>query len=339
MLERYRFRDHRASVPMTPAARAARDAFIAEHGGRDALRDQPCYLCEGRVFEPISEIDRYGFHYPTGLCIACGMVQQTAYYSDAALGDFYASHYRRIYGDLTPGALFQDQRRRGIRILAFAADALSPGGRVAEIGTGAGGILSRFADAGHAVLGLDYDPRFLRYGAGKGLDLREGGLDALGADDRFDLIIISHVLEHVTEPREFLRTLGAHLTREGALYIEVPSLDWVRRGGYDHDLLKYFQNAHTTHYSLASFGDLCALAGFRVLKATDRIRALVALETERRAERPRASSPEGTRALLDEIERRRRNPVFRARIALRAAVRWGLDRFGLTEAVRRLLRH
>jgi len=37
-----------------------------------------------------------------------------------------------------------------------------------------------------------------------------------------DLIMICHVLEHVTEPRQLIESAARVLTRNGLLYIEVP---------------------------------------------------------------------------------------------------------------------
>lgn len=56
--------------------------------------------------------------------------------------------------------------------------------------------------------------------------------------DRFDLTLLSHVLEHVSEPRTILDQLLPVLKRRGLLYVEVPlervSLRWVRRSSrYD----------------------------------------------------------------------------------------------------------
>ena len=44
--------------------------------------------------------------------------------------------------------------------------------------------------------------------------------------DSFDIIIISHVLEHVTNPIKFLDPIIANLKNGGFMYIEVPCNDW-----------------------------------------------------------------------------------------------------------------
>ena len=47
---------------------------------------------------------------------------------------------------------------------------------------------------------------------------------------KFDLIVMSHVIEHVLHPAEFLRKVAYLLSKEGVLYIETPNLDsWLFR--------------------------------------------------------------------------------------------------------------
>lgn len=41
-----------------------------------------------------------------------------------------------------------------------------------------------------------------------------------------DLVVMSHVLEHTTDPSDFLRGMTARLRRGGVLFIEVPCRDW-----------------------------------------------------------------------------------------------------------------
>ena len=47
--------------------------------------------------------------------------------------------------------------------------------------------------------------------------------------DSFDIIIISHVLEHVTNPIKFLDPIIANLKSGGFMYIEVPCNDWKHK--------------------------------------------------------------------------------------------------------------
>tara|TARA_B110000459_G_scaffold89542_1_gene100194 strand:+ start:1302 stop:2228 length:927 start_codon:yes stop_codon:yes gene_type:complete len=45
----------------------------------------------------------------------------------------------------------------------------------------------------------------------------------------FDIIIISHVLEHVSNPVKFLKPIITYLKKDGFMYIEVPCNDWKHK--------------------------------------------------------------------------------------------------------------
>ena len=64
-----------------------------------------------------------------------------------------------------------------------------------------------------------------------------------GGPRGYDLVYCRHVLEHVTDPRAFLRRLAALVAPGGWLYVEVPSSALHARGG----LPASGQNIHAVH--------------------------------------------------------------------------------------------
>jgi SAM-dependent methyltransferase len=58
----------------------------------------------------------------------------------------------------------------------------------------------------------------------------------------YDLIIISHVLEHVTKPRKFLSRFTDKLKKDGHLFIEVPCRDWDHKEMDEPHLLFFEKN-------------------------------------------------------------------------------------------------
>lgn len=266
--ERYAFTGVKNHVYMSKNSIAIRDLFVSEIQNKDVLVKQNCYVCGVSDFRTISEIDRYGFYYPTAVCEQCGNVQQKEYYDNETLTFFYSDYYRKIYGDTGPPELFASQREGiGAQIFNFTQNIIQPK-KVLEVGCGAGGILSRYFDAGFDVLGLDFDEKFLDEARKRKIPVKNGSLEKLRSDEKFDLIILSHVLEHIVNPAAFLQELVKHLTDEGVLYIEVPSLDNVGKGGYNYDLLNYWQNAHTIHFTIKSLILLCKKAGLNPIEVT-----------------------------------------------------------------------
>ena len=86
---RFKFVDIKNFVYMSDESVAARDSFIEKYNNQEIFEEQNCYICDERSFRVISEIDRYGFFYPTAICEKCGNVQQKDYYREDVLIDFY----------------------------------------------------------------------------------------------------------------------------------------------------------------------------------------------------------------------------------------------------------
>jgi SAM-dependent methyltransferase len=89
--------------------------------------------------------------------------------------------------------------------------ALSPPGRVLDVGCGTGALAGRLAARGYDVVGVDPSAGMLEV-----MRSRHPGLEAVAAsgtalpfgDDEFDLVLTVAALHHVAEPRAVRQTLG-----------------------------------------------------------------------------------------------------------------------------------
>jgi 2-polyprenyl-3-methyl-5-hydroxy-6-metoxy-1,4-benzoquinol methylase len=148
------------------------------------------------------------------------------------------------------------------------------GRRVLEVGCGAGGILNHFRQIGAEVKGCDLGSEYLQYGATRhGLDLVHGPIDAVSDIEKFDLIIYSHVFEHLLHPRAELLKIARRLAPQGVLYIEVPGIHNIRRQ-YRCDFLRLLQHAHVLHFTLTTLNKLLEQGGFAMRKGTEYVQAI-----------------------------------------------------------------
>lgn len=220
------------------------------------------------------EIDRYGFDYTVRVCQSCSHWQVEPMLRGQDYQDFYEKYYREIYS--SPWSIqefFEDQILRGLRIYRFLSKRMDLKGiAVVDVGCGAGGVLAPFQNQSNTVTGFDFDLRYLNYGKTRGLDLRVGGLDAV-EDESADLIIFSHVLEHIENLDVFLLKAGEKLRKGGRIYVEVPGLFSIWRD-YGFDLLKYMQNAHLHHFRKNTLVRVFRNNGFEVIASNEKIRAL-----------------------------------------------------------------
>ena len=97
-----------------------------------------------------------------------------------------------------------------------------------EIGAGMGGILSgmREVEPHATVKGIDLGSEYIEQGKIRGIQLEVGNSasEAMINPKKYDLIILSHVLEHFLDLDSELNNISLLLKEDGIVYIEVPGL-------------------------------------------------------------------------------------------------------------------
>ena len=100
------------------------------------------------------------------------------------------------------------------------------GQRLLDIGCGNGFFLLRAREAGWLVQGVDLDPEAVTVARQHGLNVSEGTVRLLdGEASCFDSITLSHVIEHVYDPRHLLKAIHRLLKPGGVVYIDTPNIN------------------------------------------------------------------------------------------------------------------
>ncbi len=96
--------------------------------------------------------------------------------------------------------------------------------RLLEIGCGSCGLAERFGQLGVEYYGIDRDRRVVAAARAAGVrNIRHADFLDLPGDERYDVITFSQVLEHITEPRQFLAKVHSMLAPGGVLHCDVPN--------------------------------------------------------------------------------------------------------------------
>ncbi len=112
---------------------------------------------------------------------------------------------------------------------------------------------------------VDLDPEARTRAVSRGHHYFCGRVEDFATDDRFDLILLINLIEHVSEPGEVLRTLRRHLTPQGTVLIKTPNTDsWDARLFRHRDWGGYHCPRHWVLFDRRNFTKLAEESGFVV---------------------------------------------------------------------------
>jgi len=212
----------------------------------------------------VGRSDRRGNPLTTVVCRRCGLVSHGEIPTDEALQEYYSRQYRRDYhNEITPSARRVIRAwNRGRQIYRRLQDFVRPGDAVFEVGAGLGCNLKPFELAGCDAWGIEPGESFCAFSADQ-LKVRIENCDLSGGPQTagHDLVLLSHVIEHLSSPRQALMQIRRLLRPGGRLYIECPNL-----AGPHAAPGKMFHFAHIYNFTPQTLTMLAEATGYRVMR-------------------------------------------------------------------------
>jgi SAM-dependent methyltransferase len=229
-----------------------------------------CAVCGGQKAEGLH---RQEFYLPEGhplaagyavvACEACGFVFADTVVEQATYDLFYAkrSKYEDASTSTGSGQSASDATRLRDVAEAISRQASSAKARILDLGCANGGLLAALRSEGFSNL-TGVDPSEACANAVRshyGIDAVAASLYTLPDLGLFDIITLSHVLEHLEDLRGATRSFARLLRPGGFVYIEVPDAS-----RYSECLIAPFQDfntEHINHFSHRSLRRLMAEVG------------------------------------------------------------------------------
>jgi SAM-dependent methyltransferase len=188
------------------------------------------------------------------------MVFQSPRMTMAELEDFYQAEYRvLVQGQEGPSE--KDRRvqaGRARHLVAFCKPHIEAVSAHLDIGSSAGSLMKAVKDAYRcASMGVEPGDAYREFSRQRSLQT-VAALGELGAERRasFDLISMSHMLEHIPDPVQYLEMLRRDwLTPDGFILVEVPN-------PFGH---QSYELAHLLAFSPRTLKQTLQAAGFDVL--------------------------------------------------------------------------
>lgn len=229
----------------------------------NVVEKSACLVCGSSRFEEIHSepvfflagLGRIDYLNRIVLCSDCGMVFSNPQPAENELINYYERH--SIHEVLGYDPVHMEE------IFQFLQGRFPAGfrGKVLEIGCANAHRLRLFNERGWMVSGIEPNEQSRRIAKEQhGIDILQAAFSpALLADAApFDLIILSDVIEHVSDPAQLIRDIATLLGDQGCLYLVTPNL---LKPFAD---LGYFNFEHLNYFSPLTLTRLLADAGFSV---------------------------------------------------------------------------
>jgi len=249
--------------------------------------------CGGREFVKITNKDRFGLPFSSVICERCGLIITNPRIAEESL----PRYYREIYYPLVLGTLENTImenivcENQGEKIFLYCKDIINGIGtdkiKILEIGCASGFNLTTFERLARErniiceLWGTEYEESNADVARKKGIRIIDGEFDSVKGVN-YDLIIMSHVLEHIIDINACLQKIKNVLSDNGLLYVEVPGLMNMElmEKDYNGNYRTFSVHAHMYNFNLTSLGYIARINGYELIKGNEDVRTIFKISKE-----------------------------------------------------------
>ena len=268
-------------VPMTRHQRDAMNNFNdMVYSGTIRTETVDVCFCGCSDFIALTRFDRYGLPFGTQICRDCGLISQTRRIAPVDLPKFYNEIYWPL---VTNRKTFETAPKTivAVPIIPDLVDMDKDDLVIFEIGCGAGNrigwLRNHLLSKGKQVraIGVDYSQTALDFAKRHGIETHLGGAEELKQFGKADVLILSHVFEHMPDLDQALSDIEALIKHDGLVYVEVPGVnDLENKLEYRFSYLSYCVLAHTFNFCLTSLQNVFASRKLELVKGTEYVSAV-----------------------------------------------------------------
>ncbi len=228
-----------------------------------------CICCDSNDFEIFAE-DSW-LKIPVKRCKKCNLLitGNSREELESTLKNYFLTHKTNDELDKTIEFDFETRHgryliRQNSSMMEYCKNKLKPGKKLLEIGPGPGIALRMFEDIGLNVKGIEQNQKCVNFinEKLKNGKCNQGFFEDMEINEKFDVIWISHTLEHMPRPDDLLKKCGELLLKDGIIFVAVPNCD---NSKILSDSILY--NADSFHYTkdtLKKIGENSGLECIRI---------------------------------------------------------------------------
>ena len=156
----------------------------------------------------------------------------------------------------------QGKRRNWVSQYAYTESMIN-GKKILEIGVGTGQTIFWFEQEGFDVEGIEPDGESVRLVNSilKKGRVTESTIEDFNTKKTYDVIWMSHVLEHIINPINFLKKIQENLKTNGIFFIEVPNCENSKMRN-----VSIQKTPHVLHFTVKSLSKMVRLADYEIIK-------------------------------------------------------------------------
>lgn len=146
-----------------------------------------------------------------------------------------------------------------------------PNSQVLDVGCSKGYIAREIKKKGCSVVGIDLNNEDLNE-AKKHCDRTIlGDVTKKDIKEKFDVIILGDIIEHVSQPADLLKKLHGNLNKGGHILISTPNIVNIYPrlkiflGSFDYEDIGFFDRTHLRFFTLKTFKKMIADSGYSIV--------------------------------------------------------------------------
>jgi len=241
----------------------------------------PVKTCSAPLFDT-----RFGIAMPYTIvcCEKCGLEQTSPLPSNDELKVLYETYYN--YGGeegekesryVKLRALFQNSWMWDFWLKIdgdISFHAVRGTGRLLDVGCNEGRGLIRYQSSGYSVEGLELNSKAADVARMKGFVVHSDLIEQFEPSQKYDVVVLSNVLEHSLNPAEMLTHVARILNPGGQVWISCPnSQSWLRTmfGEY---WINWHVPFHISHFSPDTLSQVLQTSSFNTVKLRQETPAL-----------------------------------------------------------------
>lgn len=207
-------------------------------------------------------------------CDKCGFVFVSPILADRAAERFYKKENAWVK------VMLSKEERRVNRIMYryalkfLRAENLSRNTNILDIGCGSGLFMEAARGTGWKVTGVELNKRMLVLARKKKLKVYRDLAGLKKSGDRFAVITLWFVLEHIKDPRRLLKDIAGLLLKDGLLLIGVPNLDALVNRLYGEESQTFAGHSHINFFNRDFLDGLVSEYGFTLIATETQITQL-----------------------------------------------------------------